>query len=67
MGNICKKVYFFLRQMFVYRYVRLSNLWRNQSFGCILEFVYDYLNLYLLKAINICTLIIINSAKYINH
>lgn len=53
--------------MFVYRYVRLSNLWQNQSFGCILEFVYDYLNLYLLKAINICTLIIINSAKYINH
>ena len=53
--------------MFFYRYVRLSNLWQNQSFGCILEFVYDYLNLYLLKAINICTLIIINSAKYIDH
>ena len=53
--------------MFVYRYVRMSNPWQNQPFGCILEFVYDYLNLYLLKAINIWTLTIINSAKYMNH
>ena len=64
--NIYKKVYYFLRQMFVKWYVCLSNLWQNQPFGCTLEFVYDYLNLYLLKDINIRTLIIINSAKYIN-